>query len=108
MDAHIHLVVVGINDADHLLVTVSRGDTHQSGKTTDTEIHMYDIVARLHLLQFLQRQCHLSGARCITAKAVFMKTVEDLMVGKQTESQGMVNESLVEGLVNGSKRHLLS
>ena len=62
VDAHIHLVVVLIHDADHLLIAVAGRHTHQSAELSDTIIHMHDEVAIIHLLQLLHGERHLSGS----------------------------------------------
>ena len=110
MDAHIHLVVIGIDNAYHLLIAVPLGNTHQSGEPSYSEIHMHDIVARLHLLQFLQGKRHLSRTGSIASQTVLMEAVEYLMIGEQTDLLVIVNKSLMECLVhrhegNGLLRH---
>ena len=50
VDGHVHLVVVLVDDAYHLLVTVARWHAHQSAKLTYSVIDMHNEVARLHLL----------------------------------------------------------
>ena len=60
VDGDIHLIVVGVDDADHLLITVARRHTHQSAKLADTEIHMHDEIAGFHLLQLLHGEGHLA------------------------------------------------
>ena len=110
MDAHIHLVVIGIDNAYHLLIAVPLRNTHQSSKLADSEIHMHDKITRLHLLQFLQGECHLSRASRIASQTVLMEAVEYLMIGEQTDLLVIVNKSLMECLVhrhegNGLLRH---
>ena len=94
MDAHVHLIIIGIDDADDLLVLLgvgrwalgvcgNDGDSYQSGKLTDTQIHMHDIVAWFHLLQFLHRERHLAVAGGIRTEVVLMITVEYLVVGEK-------------------------
>ena len=61
VDGYIHLVVVRVDDANHLLIAVAHRHTNQSAKLSDAEIHVHDIVARLHLLQLLHRERHLAG-----------------------------------------------
>ena len=111
MDAYVHLVVVGINDTYHLLILLRVGrmlgidDRHsdESCKLTDTQIHMYDVVARFHLLQFLHRQRHLTVARRIGAEVILMETVENLMVGEEAQFQGIIGKTLMQRMVHGNK-----
>ena len=107
MDGDIHLVVVGIGDADHLLIGIAGGHTHQTGKATDTEVDMHDIVAGLHLAQLLHGESHLTRAGHITAEIIFMITVEDLMIGEETESQHVIGKTLMDGLVYRHKLNML-
>ena len=94
MDAHVHLVVIGIDDADDLLVLLgvgrwvlgvggNDGHSYQSGKLSDAQVHMHDIVAGFHLLQFLHRERHLAVAGSIRTEVVLMITVEYLVVGEK-------------------------
>ena len=97
VDADIHNVATLINEAYLLLVafTLFLGDTHQSCELSDTEIHMHDEVARFHLLEFFQRQRHLSCPCMFGLQVELMETVEDLMVGKETRFEFMLNKPLV-------------
>ena len=111
MDAHIHLVVVGIDDADNLLillcpgVATDDGHAHQSGKLSDSQVHMDEEIARFQFLQLLHRECHLAVSGGIGAQTVFMVAVENLMIGEKTQFQGIVGKSLVERMVNGRERN---
>ncbi len=105
MDAHVHLVVVLIHYAYHLLIGVARGDAHQSGELADAEIHMHDIVAGVHFLQLLHRESHLSAARRVGTQTVFMETVEYLVVGEHADAQGVVGKATVERLLHRLKGH---
>ena len=101
MYAHINLVVVLINDAYHLLITVADRHTDKPGKLSYAEVNVHDIVARLHFLQLLHRQCHFSAACRVRAQAVFMEAVEYLMVGKQARPHVVVYKACMEGIVHG-------
>ena len=67
VDGDIHLVVVLIDDADHLLIAASCRHPDESAKLADAEIHMHDVVAGLHLLQLLHRESHLAGSCSVAA-----------------------------------------
>lgn len=107
MDGYVYDVVVGIEDADHLLVTVARRHTYQSAKSSDTEIHVYDEIARCHLLQLLHGECHLASTGRVGTQVVLVVTVENLMVGEEACLLLVVNESLVDGLVYGLELYLI-
>ena len=79
------------------------GDSHQPGEPSDSQIYMHDIVAGLHLLQFLHRERHLTVAGCIRTEVILMITVEYLMVGEEAELQRIVGEPFVERMVNGGE-----
>ena len=96
MNAHVNLVVVLVNDAYHLLVGVAGGNAHQSGKLSDSEIHVYDEVAGMQFLQLFHRECHLSAARGIRPQIVFMEAVEYLVVSEDADTQFAVGKSPVE------------
>ena len=114
MDAHVHLIIICIDDADDLLILLgvggrvlgvggNDGHSYQSGKLSYAQIHVHDIVAGLHLLQFLHRERHLAVAGSIRTEVVFMITVEYLVVGKEAEFQRVVGKTLVERMVNGGE-----
>ena len=65
MDGDEHHVIVLIREFDHLLHrTVGTRHAHQSGKASHAVVNVYDIVARLKLHQFFQRQRHF-GVACM-------------------------------------------
>ena len=99
MNGNEHYIVILIDQFDDFLCSISVRNPHQTGKTSDTVVDMDHIIARLEHIQLLQRKSHLSAAGFVAAKVVFMETVENLMVGKDTAAQGMVNESLVQSMV---------
>ncbi len=106
MDRDIHLVVVLIDDAYYLLRATSNGRyLDESAELTDAEVDMHDVVAGLHLLQFLHGDGHLARPRLIRLDAVFMEAVEDLMVGEAANLHVVIDESLVYGTVDGNERH---
>ena len=103
MNGNIHLVIVLIDDAYHLLIRVASGHTHEPAKLSDAVIHMHDIVAWLHLLQFLHGERHLAGTCGVAAQTVFMEPVEYLMVGEETDLHTVIGKALVNGFVYGGE-----
>ena len=97
-----------IGDLDHLLITVALGHPHESTELADTMIHMHHIVANLKLLDLLQRKCHLTTAGLIALQVVLMETVEDLMIGEETDTEIIVSKAFVEGLIYWRKDNILS
>ena len=57
---------------------------------------VHDVVAHLNLVQLLERQGQLARAGAVALEIVFVESVEDLMVGKHTESQVIVDKPLVQ------------
>ena len=108
MNRHIHLVIILVDDANHLLIAIARWNTNQSTKLSDSKINMHNKVARLHLLQFLHRQRHLTGTSCIGSQIILMETVEYLMVCKETTFFVLINESLVNGLLHRHESNLIT
>ena len=100
MYGDIHLVVVLVDYADNLLIAIARRNPYESSELTYSKVYMYDIVTRLHLLQLLHCKCHLTCPCRIAAKAVLMEAVENLMVGEETCTKGVVSKSLMKRMVH--------
>ena len=84
MDRNIHFIVILIDDAYHFLIAFTSRNTNQAAKLTDSKIHMYDKVARFHFLQLFHRKRHFTSTSRIRTQIVFMKTVKNLMICKET------------------------
>ena len=108
MDRYVDAVAMLIGDLDHLLVTVALGHPNQATELADTMIHMHHIVAYLELLDLLQRECHLTTAGLVALEVVFMETVEDLMIGEETDAEIIVSKSFVKSLIDRRKDNILS
>ena len=67
---------------------------------------MYHVVADLKLLDFLQRQRHLTRACLVGRQTVLMVAVEYLVVSEYAESQVVVGKTLVESLFDGIEKHI--
>ena len=81
----------------HLLITVALRHPYQSSKLAYSVVNMHHIVAHLELSDFLQSQCHLSSPRFVRSEVILVETIEYLVIGKETNLQVVVGESLVEG-----------
>ena len=106
MNGYIHCVFVLVCNLYHLLIaarlpsitgwtgggSVDR-NADKSSETSYTVVNMNDVVSDGKLLQFLKRECHLTLTCFVALKVVFMEAVEYLMVGEQTEVEGVVDES---------------
>ena len=69
-------------------------------------IDMDHEVADFELLDLLQRERHLTTAGLVALQVVLMETVEDLMIGEETDAQVVVGKTLMERLVNWRKSHI--
>ncbi len=118
MDGDIHLIIIAIDDPDHLLVARSaiffrmtgiRRQRHpdQSPEFTNSKIHMHDIVTDVHLLQLFHRQSHLPQPSTIRTKTILMEPVKDLMIGENTYFQVIIHEPFMHGMINRSKLHMI-
>jgi len=58
---------------------------------------MDDIVTHLKLLEFLEGECHLSVPCLVGTEAIAVITVENLMVGEDTELLVVINKARMEG-----------
>ena len=114
VDAHVHLVVVGVDDADDLLVALAGrlhvavavglrryGHAHQTSELADAEVHMHHVVAHFHLLKLFHGERYLAAAGRVGAQVVLVEAVENLVIGEEAELQLLVHESAVDGLVDG-------
>ena len=86
VDGDKHHIFVLIDNLHHLLRGVTVGDTYQSGKTPHTVVGMHHIVAGGELVQLLQAQGHLAAARLVALQVILVKAVEQLMIGKDTDT----------------------
>ena len=67
---------------------------------------MHHEVANLELLDLLQRERHLTATGLVALQVVLMETVEDLMIGKETDAEVVVGKALMERLFNWRKSHI--
>ena len=108
MNGYKHHILILVYQFDDFLRSVSVRNTYQSCKASDTVVDMYHIIARFKHIQFLERQCHFSTTCLITAKVVFMKTVEYLMVREHTDPQRMVHKPFMQRTVYRFKGNVIA
>ena len=101
-------VFILIDQFHHFLRRVAIRNTHQSGETSHTVVGMYHIIARRELIELFQTQGDLSAASFIALQVVLVETVEQLMVGKDAETQSVIGKSLVQGTLYGGKGDVVS
>ena len=92
----------------HLLVSLfprSIGDRHTDETTelTYAMIDMHHEIANLKLLDLFESKGHLSTAGLVALEVVFVETVENLVVGEDTDFEVVVGETVVEGFADGNK-----
>ena len=66
-------------------------------------IDMHHEIANFKLLYLLQRQGHLATTGLVALKVVFVESVENLMVSEDTDTEVVIDETLVQCLVDGCK-----
>ena len=94
MDADVYSSPTLIDDFDHLLIarsstfnlhpSTSYRHTDQPTELTDTVVHMYNVVADLKLLYFLECKRHLTASGMFAPQVIFMVAVKYLVVGEDT------------------------
>ena len=112
MDRDVDTVAMLVEYLDHLLVgllalRIGNRHTYQSTELAHTMIDMHHEITYLELLDLLQREGHLTTAGLVALEVVFMETIENLMIGKDTDVQVVVGKALVEGLIDRGKDDLL-
>ena len=108
MDGDKDHIVILIDQTHHFLRRISVGNTHQSRKTSHAVVGMHHVISGSKLIQLFQAQSHLAAAGFIAFQVVFVKTVEQLVVGKDAETQSIVGKALVQGTLNGGKGDVIS
>ena len=102
-----------VENLNHLLVLFTTGrrlsvinrHSDQSTKLADAMVYVDHVVAHLELLYLLQRQSHLAGACLVRRETVFMVAVENLVVGKDTQPEVVVGETLVQRFLDCMETH---
>ena len=99
-------VAMLIENLDLLLIAIALRHTNQTSELTDTMVYMNHEVANLKLLYLLERECHLTTTGLVALEVIFMETVEDLVIGKNTDAQVVVSKALVKRFINAGERYL--
>ena len=108
MDRYVDTVALLVENLYHLLVSLfprSIGDRHTDETTelTYAMIDMHHEIANLKLLDLFESKGHLSTAGLVALEVVFVETVENLVVGEDTDFEVVVGETVVEGFADGNK-----
>ena len=103
MNRHKHDVVALESEFNHLLHSSVDIGAHQAAETPHTMVDVHDIVAHLDLVQFLERQREFATASAVAFEAVFVETVENLVVGEDTQTAFVIHKALVESLFHCGK-----
>ena len=113
MYGDIHLVILLVDDADDLLISLRNGavgifccswHSDKTCKLTNTKIYMHNEVTRLHLLQLLHGESHLTPLGTLALKLVFVEALEYLVVGKEDHLHAVIDISLVNGSLNRGRK----
>ncbi len=103
VDGDIHRVLILVGDLDHLLHHVALWHTHKPSEASHTVVDVHHVVANLKLLYLFECQCHLAPMRLVTLQVIFVEAVKNLVVGEEAQLQRVVNESLMNGFVDGKE-----
>ena len=106
VDADEDNVVILVYQLDSLLRLPVHLGAHQAAELSDAVVDMHHIVAYGELVQFLQREGNLSTPCLVALEAVFMETVEKLVVGKEARLQLLVGKPGMDGLVHRRERYI--
>ncbi len=108
VDRHENDVVVLVDEFDHLLGATADIGAQQSSESADAMIDMDDVVSDLYLAQLLQRKGEFARTRAVALESVFMKAVEDLMIGEHADLRQVVDKAFVESGADRRKINLVS
>ena len=87
MYGYIDGVAALVDDLDSFLkAAVGQRHSDQSAKLSHAVVDVHHVVAHLKLLYLFQRQGHLAAACLVALQVVLVEAVENLVVGKQTQS----------------------
>src|SRR5574344_788448 len=101
-------VIVLIDKFYNLLSTVSVRNSYKSSETSYSMVNMYHIITYFELVQLFQSKSNLSISCSLTLQVIFMETVENLMVGKETTLYCVIYKSLMKSPVYRSEIYLIS
>ena len=102
-----HIVIL-VNQTHHFLRSISIGNTYQSSETSHTMVCMHYVISGSKLIQFLQAQGYLTATGLVAFQIVFMETVEQLVIGKDTETQSIIRKTFMQSALYGCKRDVIS
>ena len=106
MYAHEDRVAVAVDEFDHLLRFAVHAGGHQSSELANAVIGVYDVVAHLQLVEFLEGKHRLAAACIIRTERDAMVTLEDLMIGVAGDLARMIHPSAVQRVVNRREERL--
>ena len=100
-------VVVLVDELYHLLHLSVHVGAKQSAEFSHSVVHVHYVVAHLYLVQLFQREGELARAGTVALEAVFVETVENLVVGKDAHALVVIYEAFVQGVQYGRKRDVV-
>ena len=101
--AHKDDVVVLVGELDDLLHLAVDFGANQSAESADTVVDVHDVVAHLDLVELFEREGQFARPGMVAFQRILVEAVENLVVGKTTYFQVVVDESLVQGFQHGGK-----
>ena len=101
-------IIVFIEQFYHFLHFSVDIGTHQSTKNSHTMINMHQIIAQLKLIQLFERHHYFSLTCFIGFELIFVKTVENLMIGVTQHRQIVIDKTFVQSIFNRLKMNIIT
>ena len=96
MDADVDYASAIVVDAYLLDHPAAFGNTDKSAEAAYAVVNMYYVVAKLKLLYFLERKCHLASSGLFAAQVVLVETVEYLVICEYDCFAVLVDEACMQ------------
>ena len=95
VEVDIDAVAAVVDELDELLRAALLLHRHQTVEAPHAVIGMHHEVAAVEALQLLEREGDLARARLVTAQAVLMVAIEELVLGEEHPAVRLVDEALM-------------
>ena len=96
-------VTIQIHEFNHFLHGAVGARAHQPAEFTDAMVFVHNVVAHFYLVEFFKRKGEFARAGALALEAISVESVENLVVGKHTDAQFVVDKAFVHGAIHGDK-----
>ena len=107
MDADENDIVVLVDQLDGFLHLAVHFRADEAAELADTVVDMHDVVAGRELVQLLQREGEFSAPGLVALQVELVEAVEQLVVGEEADTQRLVGETFMYGLVDRGERDVV-